>query len=227
MTKERKLLRRAEELILVTNDGLELKKEIRTYLFTHSDDAEEPEAEPVAWFEYAEHADAWFLSYRYNPNAKTKPLYLHPPKPAELVTDEILEQHIEESDGRWTDGEFRIDGPDLMSLLRAVSKPAKPEADEPVGWVAFNLESNCYMWSYIYFDSKGRDLGWGSKYELRPIYSHPPRPEPARKPMSVEEIQSLWWEFGIPYSEGEALREIFTRYTRAVERHHLIGGDDE
>ena len=78
-----------------------------------------------------------------------------------------------------------LTGKEFFEMMHppVVSPTAEPEADEPVGWVAFNLESNCYMWSYIYFDSKGRDLGWGSKYELRPIYSHPPRPEPARKPL--------------------------------------------
>lgn len=94
---------------------------------------------------------------------------------------------------------------------------------EPVAWVAFNLDSNCYMWSYIYFDSKSGDLGWGSKYELRPIYSHPPRPEPARKPMKEEYIRILYgddnnFELTAPYVIG---------FARAIERYHGIGGDDE
>jgi hypothetical protein len=72
-------------------DAATLPEEIRTYLSTHSDDADEP----VAWFEYAEHADAWFLSYRYNPNAKTKPLYLHPPRPSPSRKPMTEEEAIE------------------------------------------------------------------------------------------------------------------------------------
>jgi hypothetical protein len=92
---------------------------------------------------------------------------------------------------------------------------AEPEA-EPLAWVAFNLESNCYMWSYIYFDSKDRDLGWGSKYELRPIYSHPPRPEPARKPMTEDEIKEL-----CPFTRQEFVTG-FNSGVRFAEKHHGI-----
>jgi hypothetical protein len=95
-----------------------------------------------------------------------------------------------------------------------------------IGWVAFNLESNCYMWSYIYFDSKGRDLGWGSKYELRPIYSHPPRPEPARKPMTEEEINEEFLGNKKHEQTGDALSHFF-KGIRFAEKHHGIGGDDE
>lgn len=44
--------------------------------------------------------------------------------------DAMLEACIEHSDGTWTDDQFRIDGPGLMSLLRhvaAVAAPAPPE----------------------------------------------------------------------------------------------------
>lgn len=40
------------------------------------------------------------------------------------LTDEQAESLIENSDGRWHDGEFRIDGPDLMKLLRDAAQPA-------------------------------------------------------------------------------------------------------
>lgn len=45
------------------------------------------------------------------------------PAPVPL-TDEQAESLIENSDGRWHDGEFRIDGPDLMKLLRDAAQPA-------------------------------------------------------------------------------------------------------
>jgi len=37
----------------------------------------------------------------------------------QALTDDQVESLIDESDGRWHDGEFRIDGPDLTRLLRA------------------------------------------------------------------------------------------------------------
>ena len=49
--------------------------------------AQVSEQEPVAWFEYAPQSDSWFLTYSYNPNAKTKPLYEHP----EVQTVPIIE----------------------------------------------------------------------------------------------------------------------------------------
>ena len=33
-----------------------------------------PSGEPVAWYEYNESLDAWFLAYSHNPKAKTRPL---------------------------------------------------------------------------------------------------------------------------------------------------------
>ena len=46
-------------------------------------------------------------------------------RPARVpLTDEQAESLIENSDGRWHDGEFRIDGPDLMKLLRDAAQPA-------------------------------------------------------------------------------------------------------
>jgi len=47
--------------------------------------------EPVAWFEHNASLDAWFLSYGFNPKAKTRPLYEHPaPQPAEPLTGKEL-----------------------------------------------------------------------------------------------------------------------------------------
>lgn len=37
------------------------------------------------------------------------------------VDDDTLESLIEESDGHWSEDEFRIEGPDLMYLLRRVA----------------------------------------------------------------------------------------------------------
>lgn len=57
-----------------------------------------PQGEPVAWFEYNESLDAWFLAYSRNPNAKTRPLVFGdvsatpaaPSQPVTLTDDEII-----------------------------------------------------------------------------------------------------------------------------------------
>jgi len=59
-------------------------------------------------------------------------------------------------------------------------------------------------------------------------YLHPPRPEPARKPMSEEEISDVlnvdpqWFMDGLNWKALDLLE-----YARAIERHHGIGGSDE
>ena len=54
------------------------------------------------------------------------PLYSGlPPAQRQPLSDEQAEALIEASDGRWHDGEFRIDGPDLMRLLRIAAQKGK------------------------------------------------------------------------------------------------------
>ena len=36
--------------------------------------AQQGEQQPVAWYEYNQDLDAWFLAYGHNPKAKTRPL---------------------------------------------------------------------------------------------------------------------------------------------------------
>ena len=43
-------------------------RELRTAL------AQQGEQQPVAWYEYNQDLDAWFLAYGHNPKAKTRPL---------------------------------------------------------------------------------------------------------------------------------------------------------
>ena len=49
--------------------------------------------EPVAWYEYNADLDAWFLAYRRNPKAKTRPLVFGDttpqPAPAPLSDDVV------------------------------------------------------------------------------------------------------------------------------------------
>lgn len=41
---------------------------------TRSALAQQVEQQPVAWYEYNQDLDAWFLAYGHNPKAKTRPL---------------------------------------------------------------------------------------------------------------------------------------------------------
>ena len=43
-------------------------RELRTAL------AQQGKQQPVAWYEYNQDLDAWFLAYGHNPKAKTRPL---------------------------------------------------------------------------------------------------------------------------------------------------------
>lgn len=91
----------------------------------------QPEQEPVAWSYWQSclnddgtqtapwvHRLSKFQPSESIINKDITPLYTTPPQRKPL-TDEQAELLIENSDGRWCDGEFRIDGPDLMRLLKA------------------------------------------------------------------------------------------------------------
>ena len=58
-------------------------------------------------------------------------------------------------------------------------------------------------------------------WDKEPLYLHPPRPEPARKPMTEEEInRELPFECSGIYFDG------FRDGIDFAEKHHGIGGDD-
>ncbi|MEY4684599.1 MAG: hypothetical protein RLZ25_1058 [Pseudomonadota bacterium] len=82
-----------------------------------------------------------------------------------------------------------------------------PEA-EPVGSICLRDETG--LFSYV------------------PVYLHPPRPSPARKPMTEEEIQKgvkrLKEMVGNKSSEVYAAFEVGIR---VAEKYHEIGGGDE
>lgn len=59
-----------------------------------------------------------------------------------------------------------------------------------------------------------------------PVYLHPPRPEPARKPMTEEEINKEFVGNKKYEQTGDALFNFF-KGVRFAEKHHGIGGDDE
>jgi hypothetical protein len=94
---------------------------------------------------------------------------------------------------------------------------AEPEA-EPVAWM-FQHEDTGLI---DYVDTQ--QVEWGfEKNNLRwqkigPVYLHPPRPEPKRKPMTDEEIVD---EFGIPRSGTYFIEGVFAG-VRFAEKHHSI-----
>jgi len=83
---------------------------------------------------------------------------------------------------------------------------------------------------FAYYDPTHDKLLWaeGPQYvhaqrtegmSLKPLYLHPSKPEPARKPMTQKEIDkgfSQDWFYG-----------SFVEGIRYAEKHHGIGGDDE
>ena len=85
---------------------------------------------------------------------------------------------------------------------------------------------------FAYYDPTHDKLLWaeGPQYvhaqraegmSLKPLYLHPPRPEPARKPMTEEEIDEE-----IATNEVYCERS-FAEGVRWAEKHHGIGGNDE
>ena len=102
---------------------------------------------------------------------------------------------------------------DAAELLEQLTENAEPEADKPVAW---------YHPSEDGYDSNFRDhevvksctgnpwTGW------IPLYT---RPEPARKPMTEEEMRK-------GSGEWAHLHNIFEEGIRFAEKHHGIGGDD-
>ena len=65
------LMDRQRSLASDSNTRLHAKKvidDLRTAL------AQQGEQQPVAWYEYNQDLDAWFLAYGHNPKAKTRPL---------------------------------------------------------------------------------------------------------------------------------------------------------
>ena len=80
---------------------------------------------------------------------------------------------------------------------------------------------------FAYYDPTHDKLLWaeGPQYvhaqrtegmSLKPLYLHPSRPEPARKPMTEEEIKMALLIRGFPY-------DAFRAGIRFAEKHHGIG----
>jgi len=83
---------------------------------------------------------------------------------------------------------------------------AEPEA-EPVAWMREDGEIGNYNPS---------DYGYGTK--VFPLYLHPPKPEPARKPMTHEEIIQ-----GVTVDTSDDFHAGYWAGIRFAEKHHGIG----
>jgi hypothetical protein len=93
----------------------------------------------------------------------------------------------------------------------------KPEA-EPVAWI---IESEMQDGSYrqwVSMDRKRHEEYHDSLAPIAPLYLHPPRPEPARKPMTDEVMMA-----GIKDGDSSDFISGFQHGIRAAEGFHGIG----
>jgi len=93
---------------------------------------------------------------------------------------------------------------------------AEPEA-EPVAWIHCQGEDyeELHTWSLT---PECVSVGW-TQY---PLYRHPPKPEPARKPMTDEEIIQ-----GVTVDTSDDFHAGYWAGIRFAEKHHGISGEDQ
>ena len=176
---------------------------------TTSDDAEEPEAKPVLYIKEQELlyiqvlkqeglAQEWHSNLGFVKEAGDVGLYLHPPKPAE------------------PEAEY-----DLSQVIPLTHRKAK----------GIIQDKNFYITGFVLTQEDGDKcivdmsaVRWLSMSEFHDMM-HPlvvsPTAEPARKPMTEEEISKLLPTMPTEYEAG------FRDGIDLAERYHGIGGDDE
>jgi hypothetical protein len=101
---------------------------------------------------------------------------------------------------------------DEIRAFLAVEKEA-----EPVAWIPEDELPERYPYNFMFQYSKVDIIRWF------PIYG-PPRPEPARKPLSDVEIADIYYR-GTCFEKGYL--SAFAEGFRQAEKHHLIGVSDE
>jgi hypothetical protein len=118
---------------------------------------------------------------------------------------ELLRRALESFD--WMDVDNSVAG-DIRAFL-----DVDPEA-EPVGEID-GLARACNLAGIDYKDF----------LKIKAYMPIPPRPEPARKPMTEEELRKAFLSTNTaePLCEGWPGLE---RFARAIEKHHGIGGDE-
>jgi hypothetical protein len=94
------------------------------------DDTQPAVAQAVGEVDAVREGGEFHVAFSYSLPLGTKLYTAAPAQPApQALTDDQVESLIDESDGRWHDGEFRIDGPDLTRLLRAAHGITAPKGD--------------------------------------------------------------------------------------------------
>jgi len=109
----------------------------------------------------------------------------------------------------WDDEFQNIDNASVFSEIRTYLSNPSDDAEEPVAIIE---EADYGCWGQIIPDKSVR-IG-------QFLYLHPPKPEPARKPMTEEEMADSG---EVPHCEWDG----FVAGVRWAERKHGIGGDDE
>ena len=97
-------------------------------------------------------------------------------------------------------------------MEQALKKQDQSTDSNPIGYLLWETGSG--WWEFV--EEEPVDY-----YDYKAVYVRPPRPEPARKPMTEEEIQkhSIFW---LLYDQ-----ESFVAGIRFAEKHHGIKGEEE
>lgn len=94
------------------------------------------------------------------------------------------------------------------------------DAENPVAWM-FQHEDTGLI---DYVDTQQVEWGFEKNnprwQKIGPVFLHPPRPEPARKPMTEEEIEAA-----CPYTDEDFMGGFFEG-VRFAEKHHDITDAD-
>ena len=199
MNKERELLRQALEAWDNEDDVTlihEVLEEIRTYLSTPSDEAKKPVG--YQWL----HSGHFSKQIPKNANAiEWYPLYLHPPKPAESEAGYdfygVIPLTHRKAKGIIKDRGYHVTGFVL----------SRPDGDKCI------VDMSAVRWL------TGKEF-----FEMMhpPVVS--PTAEPARKPMTDEEMEKRY-EIDKEYF-GESVMRAFYNGVRFAEKHHDITDAD-
>jgi hypothetical protein len=105
---------------------------------------------------------------------------------------------------------------DAAELLERLTKNAEPEA-EPIYLARRKGLDDFFTCS----KDRYNELSVLDLFETKIAYLQPPRPEPARKPMTDEEMEKQY-EIDKEYF-GESVMRAFYNGVRFAEKHHGIG----
>jgi len=95
---------------------------------------------------------------------------------------------------------------------------AEKEA-EPFGYVSHHKVEGPFKWQ---FTKELAEVYPDTALSITPLYLHPPRPEPAKKPMTNDEIEEVASRL-----KDARMSWGFIEGVRFAEKHHGIGGSDE